>query len=552
MKPILYFTKTIYILAILIAILSYYSFAPYCHHYYIFLALLLFIYLIDHNVNSKIEAICLGYLIGIFYFGLQFYWIFYSLYYVIDTGLLIAIVGFIIFIIFIASYIALISFIYYTAKSSSKIINLTILLPSIWTLAEWLKSWLFTGFPWGDIGYTQVDTDFLKGIYTIFGHYAVSWLVVSISASIYLLSAKLFNVMHIISFIVVSSKIFKNRANYRQINVDANIIKNYMQLFLNHVSPQNKKNLYIYLLGIFLFGSLSGRINFTKTYGAPLKAALVQANINIDSKYHNNNFLQIFIDLLQKTSADVVLFSETAISRFEAELPPRYLSQLQDIAHAHSSELVVGMPKIINQQNDYVNAAILLTPNKAQNQYYAKAHLVPYGEYIPMQWLLKKLYKIIQLPLVSFSAGKIHQSPIIIKNQNFMFNICYENGFNSEISSNAKNANIMANLSDMIWYGNTIAKDQHLQISQARALENQRYFIQATNNGNTAIINDHGIIEAQLPAFERDILYGIVDGKIGYTPFEIMGNYPIIIFSLLILLYSLKIKIYRFSFRNIS
>src|SRR3990167_3018274 len=107
--------------------------------------------------------------------------------------------------------------------------------------------------------------------------------------------------------------------------------------------------------------------------------------------------------------------------------------------------------------------------------------------------------------MVDFSPGKSYQAPLVAANQKLAFNICYENGFASELIAEAANSTLMVNLSDMVWYGKSIAMYQHLALSQARALENQRYFIQDTNTSITAIINPQGEVQSQLPIFTRGV-----------------------------------------------
>lgn len=274
---------------------------------------------------------------------------------------------------------------------------------------------------------------------------------------------------------------------------------------------------------------------YTKPYGAPITVALLQGNVPQGAKWHDyHNGLKTYANMIYNAPlSDIIILPETAITQYEEYLPHNYLQSLTDEVHRHNEALIIGIPKIVSNTNQYVNAAVLIS--ESNHPYYAKAHLVPYGEYIPLGNLLASVYKLISLPMVGFSAGSLNQMPLLVKNQKLAFNICYENGFASELIINAKNATLMVNLSDMVWYGSSIAKDEHLQISQARALENQRYFIQSTNTGMTAIIKPNGEIQAQLPSFVEATLRDQVEGRVGTTLFELLGNYPIIIFSILVI-----------------
>ncbi|MBY0379649.1 MAG: apolipoprotein N-acyltransferase, partial [Burkholderiales bacterium] len=394
-------------------------------------------------------------------------------------------------------YIGCVSLIYLKLKGRHTSINFLLLVPSIWVLSEWVRGWLFTGFPWSDISYTQVSTDFLKGYFPVFGSYAVSWLILAIIAGIFIILLEFLN--------------------------------------LNRDRSQHKTALRLSILLItiiILVGSLLSDKAYTSKYGLAMSVALVQGNVAQGAKWSSDDFLTIYKGLIAKARADLVIIPETAITTFSEYLPKGYIDQLTRLAQNNGANLIIGIPKIIDKENNYVNSATLLTNSK--HPYYAKYHLVPFGEYIPFKKILAGAYTVIALPMVDFSPGEQNQTPLVVGNQKLAFNICYENGFNTELIDNAKNSTVMANISDMVWYGKTIAQDEHLEISQARALENQRYFIQDTNTGATAIINPHGEIQSILPAFTQEILTDQIFGMIGETPFEKVGNYPIIIWCGLI------------------
>ncbi len=483
---------------------SVFAFAPHNITIMIIISILLLLFVIN-NLNattSKKTVFFSGYLYGLIYFATQLYWAFYSLYKVIDTGLIIALIGFIAFVGFISIYMAIITLVYCKLKSRINLVNLVFLFPSIWVLSEWLRSWILTGFPWCEIGYTMVNLPIFKGVYPLFGSYAVSWLALSLIGGL---------------FLIINAKLTCKPLN-----------KNSLRLVL------------FYFLVVLLSCSFISDINYTKAYGKKISVALIQGNIAQSFKWNTNDFLSIYQQEIAKARADLIVIPETAISTYSEDLPAGYLDNLTRLAESNGANLIIGIPKIIDKNNNYVNAAMLLTNPK--HPYYAKYHLVPYGEYIPAKWLLGKMYSIISLPMVGFSAGEKDQLPLVVGNQKLAFNICYENGFNTELIKSTRDATIMANLSDMIWYGDTSAKDEHLQISQARALENQRYFIQDTNTGLTAIIRPDGVIQSQLPPFVRETLIDEVQGLYGTTPFEKYGNYPIIMLCVLMIILGYVIK----------
>jgi apolipoprotein N-acyltransferase len=499
-----------YGLSLLGGFISVFAYAPFNFMPAIIISLLILILIMQTQRNSfnKLQHFLVGFIYGIGFFASQLYWIFYSLYVAIDTGLIIAVLGFIFFIGFLSLYLGLLSLMFNLLQTRLVVYNLLFLFPSLWVMLEWLRGFIFSGFSWSDISYTQVNNQIFRGVFPLFGSYGVSFILASLVGA---------------SYILIRGGI--NRLNGK---------------FLPHTSFRLTG---IHVVIIFLCLGLIKDNSYTSHYGKSISVALVQGNVSQSAKWSSNQFLEVYQRLVAKAKADVVFTPETSISSFAAYLPVGYLANLTSLAKANNASLVAGMPLIVDSYGNYVNAAIALT--ESRQPYYAKRHLVPFGEYIPLQGLLSKLYKIIALPLVGLSSGADNQPPLVLANQKFAFNICYENGFNSELIANAKQSTIMANLSDMVWYGKTIAAHEHVQLSQARALENQRYFIQDTNNGLTAIINPNGQIQSQIAPFSEGILVDNVYGMIGTTPFQQYGNYPVIICCLLLIMLGLGLSFPR-------
>ena len=500
-----------YLLVFLAGLLSVFAYAPFNFMPAIVLSLLVLVFVLQTQgvIFSKSQFFNLGFIYGIGFFASQLYWIFYSLYVVIDTGLIVAVIGFIAFIGFLSLYIGVCCYLFSVLKTRFVAYNLIFLLPSLWVICEWLRGFIFTGFAWSDIAYTQVTNQFFRGVFAVLGSYGVSFILASIIGALYIVAYTSFKQFH-----------------------------------RHSLAYNNLRLAIIYLVLIFLGCSLIKDNSYTGRYGKAVSVALLQGNVQQSAKWNSNDFLHIYHDLIAKAQADVIITPETAMSSFAEYLPAGYLANLITMAKAKNASLLVGMPLVVDKANNYVNAAVNVTATGAP--YYAKRHLVPFGEFIPLKGLLSSLYKVISLPLVGLSSGEAKQSPLILAQQKFAVNICYENGFNSELIANAKAASVLANLSDMIWYGKTIAAAEHLQLSQARALENQRYFIQTTNDGITAIINPYGQIQAQLKPFTRDILIGNIYGMVGVTPFENFGNYPIILICLFFSLVAMISSVYLY------
>ena len=510
-----------FILLLIAGSIAIFAFSPFNQHFIIVLTVCLLLYVLS-NLNAATNnwrALLLGYTFGMTYFNTQLYWIYYSVHYIIEAKVIVAIIAQLGFTLFLSSYIAGAMFLFYKLKTKSEFFNLALLFPSIWVVFDWWRGWFLGGFSWCDIGYSVVDLAFFRGVFPVLGEYGVTWCVISIIATLYYL---------------INSHIQRN---------------NKCGSSGKTLSNNDSRIAIIYLLVICFGISIIQPIIYTHIYGKPVKIALLQGNIPANTKWIDESNLGIYADMIKKAKADIIIMPETSIPKFAGDLPEGYLQHIITTAKSKGSDLIVGMPKALDDDDEvYVNAAILLT--SPHEPYYAKYHLVPYGEYIPAKWLLGPLYNYVSLPMVDFSRGTLNQKPLVAANQKLAFNICYENGFNGELTKSARDATIMANLSDMVWYGKTIAMYQHLQLSQARAIENQRYFIQDTNTSITAVINPKGQIQSQLPVFTRGTLTDYIDGRFGETPFEIYGNWLIISLCFLLLLPSIHYLKWPFFFKN--
>lgn len=483
--------------------ISVFAFAPFNKSVLIMVSLVALLWVIDNQANdlSKRKILIYGFIYGLAYFNVQIYWIFYSLNSVIGAGFWVSLTAQVGFTIFLASYIVLAIFLYIRLKTGNKLLDYVLLFPVLWVLCEWLRGWFLGGFPWCEVGYSQVGNKLLNGFYPLLGSYSVSLITLTFSG--------------IILLVMQANGVLNKQTT------DSSLRKNVFRISI------------IYCSAVLALGSVLSSIEYTMPYGKPISVALIQGNVSETAKWSSDYALDVYAKAIKETKADIVMIPETAISEFAEELPEGYLAFIINAAKKNSANLIVGMPTIIDKYNNYQNRAILLTDPK--QPYYAKYHLVPYGEYIPAKWLLGPIYKHILLPMVDFSPGKAYQAPLVVNNEKLAFNICYENGFATEISPAAANSTLMVNLSDMVWYGKTIAMNEHLQMSQVRALENQRTFIQSTNTSITAIIDPFGNVQAQLPIFKYGVLKNFVQGRVGHTPFENYGNYPIIMLCLLIL-----------------
>jgi apolipoprotein N-acyltransferase len=338
----------------------------------------------------------------------------------------------------------------------------------VWTLTEWLRGWVLTGFPWLAIGYSQTPPSPLAGFAPLFGVYGVGFLAALIAA---LLST--------------------GWRSFRPVVV---------------------------VMAILMAGVGLRMIAWTDPVGAPFTVALLQGNIPQSLKWVPENLplsVQTYARLATEHPAQITVLPETAIPLLFDQIPREVLQTL-----TKHGDALIGTA-IRTREGGYTNGAVALTPELAV-QAYAKVHLVPFGEYIPpgFDWF----FGLVNIPMDDFTAGAPGQKPLTIDGQKMMPNICYEDSFGEEILAGLPAATVLVNLSNTAWFGDSLAQPQHLQIARMRALETGRPMLRATNTGMTAAVAPDGSVTAVLPPFTAAALTVEVRGYAGRTPFAQVGN----------------------------
>jgi len=226
--------------------------------------------------------------------------------------------------------------------------------------------------------------------------------------------------------------------------------------------------------------------------------------------------------LVETSRARLIVFPETAIPVFFDMVDPRYWKELEQVAHRRGAELLIGVP--IRDGRNYFNSVISLGSDPAQ--IYSKTHLVPFGEFVPagFRWIVDTM----AIPLGDFSSGPAQQRPLALAGERVAPNICYEDAFGEEIIRQLPEATLLVNVSNVAWFGDSLAPAQHAQMSRMRSRETGRYMLRATNTGITAIIDERGRIVSALPQFTEGVLQGEARGFTGATPYVRFGNAPIV------------------------
>ena len=367
----------------------------------------------------------------------------------------------------------------------SPTLRLLLVIPLAWGVTEWVRGWIFTGFPWLVMGYSQVPASPLAGYAPLVGVYGVSFLLALIAA--------------LLVWGVTTRGLLAQRA-WAAVT--------------------------IMTLGVCAQG-LRG-ILWTTPDGAPTSVALLQGNIPQDMKWQPEKTratLESYARIAAASPAQLIVLPETALPLFESDLPDLYRAGLTSLGRQNGGDVLTGLPTG-SPQGTYYNSVVSF--GSAPSQRYHKVHLVPFGEYIPLKAVWGWVIQVLHIPLSDFARGDVKQTPLAIGGQRVAANICYEDAFGEEIIRQLPEASVLVNVSNLAWFGDSFAPWQHAQISQMRALETGRMMLRATNTGVTAIIDAQGHALASLPLFTTGSLTGEIQGYAGSTPYVRWGNAPVL------------------------
>ncbi|MGH6647756.1 apolipoprotein N-acyltransferase [Aquabacterium sp.] len=360
----------------------------------------------------------------------------------------------------------------------------SVLLAALWFLAEWARGFIFTGFPWAASGYALVDSPLAAlapwiGVYALGAvlTLAVSWLVLSC---------------------------FQPRSWRTALAAAAGLVAGATWL---SGSPNNV---------------------FTRTHGAPLSVTLLQGNIPQDEKFAQSHLRDQLIWHARQLAAartDLVVAPETAIPLLPLQLPEGYWADLTSPFQSGSRAALIGVP-LGDFDAGYTNSVVgLSSATKALPDgfyRYNKHHLVPFGEFIPLgfHWFVQMM----NMPLGDFTRGPRAAPSFGVKDQWVAPTICYEDLFGEELARRFVQPGqpaptLFANVSNLAWFGDTVAIYQHLQIARMRSLEFQLPTIRATNTGATVVIDHQGKVVASQPTNTRGALVTSVQGRVGNTPY---------------------------------
>jgi apolipoprotein N-acyltransferase len=381
-------------------------------------------------------------------------------------------------------------------QSCVSLISLLLVMPASFVAFEMLRGWFMTGFPWLIIGYTQTPggvPPLFAGVAPVLGVFGISWLLALLAGAC-------------VAAIALALALVRERTAYARRRCVA-------------VTGAS---------ALVCAGAIAlGVASWSTPAADAVDVSLVQGNVDQAQKWREETLaatMNDYLSLVQTSRGKLIVLPETAIPRWLHNIPDAYLQALRNRAIQNGGDVIVGVP-MIDRDNRQFNSAISLGVSPTQT--YSKSHLVAFGEFIPP--LFSWAYQWLDVPLSGFTPGAETQAPMRLFGRSVAVNICYEDTFGREIARPLPEAELLVNISNMAWYGRSLAAEQHLQFSQMRSLETSRWMLRATNTGLTAAVNERGVVVRALPQFTSGVLEVSAIPRQGTTPYARWKDAPVLV-----------------------
>ena len=429
--------------------------------------------LADSRDTSK-QVFLTGWCFGLGYFGFGVYWIYNSLH---DFGMAPPIVAGAITALMVVSLsvfpaLTLCSWKMLQRKMGRKSIWLV---PVLWFTFEWFRGWFLTGMPWLSLGYAMGDSP-LAGFAPLIGVYGLSALAVLISVTL---------------IQIVQLKVY---------------------------------GYFTIAILILAMGFGLQQIDWTEQQGSSIDVTIVQGNIPQEMKWQYDQRQNIFNTYWQETQqhwdSDLIVWPETALPGQSENIRQSILDPMSKAAAENNSQILSGILVSDSANQKFYNSMMMLGANLGNDgAVYHKRHLVLFGEYYPLRWLLDLMSHLINIPYSDLEPGPQEQPLMSVKGLLLGISICFEDVFSRDIMPSIPAANLLINASNDAWFGDSLAPHQHLQMAQMRSLETGRAMVRSTNTGVSAFIDHKGRIIEKTEQFKTISITQKMTGRSGITPF---------------------------------
>lgn len=377
-------------------------------------------------------------------------------------------------------------------------IRLLLVIPAIWTLFEYVRNHILTGFSWLELGYSQTDS-WLGALGSVIGIHGVTLAVAILAGCIALIGT-----------------------DFRRYGLQSTIAAT----------------------ALFVAGFVIQNIDWGKPHGDHFRADLVQLNVPLTTKWsiqQRRNLIDKYLNISQANDndSDVVVWPESSIPAFVDQLDSEFHRDIKNLGRP----LISGFLERRHRQGgvEYFNAAVLFDQQPA---IYRKQHLVPFGEYTPFLWLFGSIAEYFEIPMSEMSAWTGDQKNMIVAGRNVGMGICYEDAFPYDVLRTMPDAELLMNISEDAWFGNSFGPHQRLQMARMRSIEVERPMLRVSNTGLSAAIDHKGRLLQVSPQFEEYVLNAEVQPRSGMTPYTNWRDWPVLLLILCIIGY-LLIKPHR-------
>jgi apolipoprotein N-acyltransferase len=432
------------------------------------------------NTTGK-QAFILGWVYGLGFFGFGIRWVYSCFYDFGFTPAIYSLLLFLLFVVILAVFSAIPGLIlrhFYTTYTARA---LCIGFPCAWVICEWIRSWLWTGFPWLLMGYSQINTP-LKNYAPIVSVYGVSFLLMLSVSLCYMLFASI------------------NQSN------------------------RSKSLILCSLLAIWFSAYALQKINWVK-FKASHTVSIVQPNLTpyVKTKLSLEDHASVYMPITNKNlNAELIVWPEGSLPYMLPYSQP-ILDRLDQLGKENNNTFIVGAANSIAGSDNFHNS--LIAVGKGSGVYH-KQHLVPFWEYLPFQQYLSKIQKFMQIKRFWYESGTATQDPLHIPGLTILPVICFEISFPEEVRKSlvATNGSVIINISEDGWFADSWGAAQNFDVMRMRALETGRYIVRASTSGISAIIDNKGDIIAASQKFKAQALLGEFRDAQGFTPWTYLGT----------------------------
>jgi apolipoprotein N-acyltransferase len=441
---------------------------------------------------SPVRAWWYGFLFGAVFRGATLYWVIQAMTQFGGLSLPVAVLGAALLVAYLAAYWGLFALV--ANRAGTERPETVPLLAATWTGLEYVQAVLMSGFPWALLGYAGAGYLPVAQVADLAGVYGLSFLVMLVNAA--------------------AAAVVRGRPGWRVPAVTA----------LVAVAA-----CVIYGYGRLVTGPTSGT-------GVSLPVALVQGNVAQDTKWDPSSrerTLSRHLSLSERGAQDgarLVVWPESSWpDPYGVGRDARASMLLAGVARRSGAALLVGTVHVEDSQAGYTiaNAAVVVDGDGSAAGRYEKSHLVPFGEYLPLQGLLRFLGPLVQA-VGSMRAGDPAQPLLaapIAGVPPFGLAICYEIIFPSLVSRQVRSgAQFLITITNDAWYGTSSGPFQHFEMARLRAIENRRWLLRAANTGISGVVDPWGRVVERTEMETEALVMSAVKPRHELSPYVRSGD----------------------------